>query len=40
VKRVPELMFAPDPAIRSGERIDAILRAADEPVDTPGTDAP
>ncbi len=28
VKRVPELRFEPDPAIRSGERIDAILRGA------------
>lgn len=26
VKRVPELSFGPDPAIRSGERIDEILR--------------
>jgi ribosome-binding factor A len=26
VKHVPELSFAPDPAVRAGERIDAILR--------------
>ena len=25
-KRTPELSFAPDPSVRSGERIDAILR--------------
>jgi ribosome-binding factor A len=26
LKRVPELEFAPDPAVRSGERVDNILR--------------
>ena len=26
LKRVPELDFAPDPAVRSGERVDGILR--------------
>jgi ribosome-binding factor A len=26
IKRTPELSFAPDPSVRSGERIDAILR--------------
>lgn len=29
-KRVPELSFAPDPAVRAGERIDEILRSGDE----------
>ena len=29
IKRTPELSFAPDPAVRSGERIDAILRDTD-----------
>lgn len=31
MKRTPELSFRPDPAVRSGERIDAILRDIDEP---------
>jgi ribosome-binding factor A len=26
IKRTPELSFAPDPSVRSGERIDAILK--------------
>jgi ribosome-binding factor A len=26
IKRTPELTFAPDPAVRAGERIDSILR--------------
>ena len=26
MKRTPELSFRPDPAVRSGERIDSILR--------------
>jgi ribosome-binding factor A len=40
VKRTPELSFAPDPSVRSGERIDAILRRI-EPHEEPeagGTD--
>lgn len=35
-KRVPELSFMPDPAVRAGERIDNLLRASDvtpEPLD-------
>jgi ribosome-binding factor A len=39
VKRVPELRFEPDPAIRSGERIDAILRSNERPASA-GDDAP
>lgn len=34
-KRVPELSFAPDPAVRAGERIDDLLRTVDQPVDQP-----
>lgn len=30
-KRVPELAFAPDPAVRAGERIDEILRHLEPP---------
>jgi ribosome-binding factor A len=39
MKRTPELSFQPDPSVRSGERIDSILRDlppaddADEPAD-------
>jgi ribosome-binding factor A len=35
IKRTPELSFQPDPSVRSGERIDSILRDIDPPVDTP-----
>lgn len=28
-KRVPELSFAPDPAVRAGERIDDLLRGSE-----------
>ena len=31
LKRVPELQFAPDPAVRSGLRIEAVLRDLHEP---------
>lgn len=31
IKRVPELAFGPDPAVRAGERIDEILRDIGEP---------
>ena len=31
LKRVPELQFAPDPAVRSGERIEAVLRDLHRP---------
>ena len=30
IKRVPMLAFEPDPAVRAGERIDAILRGLDD----------
>jgi len=30
-KRTPELSFAPDPSVRSGERIDAILKDVIDP---------
>lgn len=29
-KRTPDLVFAPDPAIAAGERVDEILRGIDE----------
>jgi ribosome-binding factor A len=32
-KRTPELLFAPDPAVRSGARIDAILKEVIVPSD-------
>jgi ribosome-binding factor A len=41
VKRVPELTFVPDPAVREGEHIDAILRTiepADDADDSPADD--
>jgi ribosome-binding factor A len=31
VKRTPELAFQPDPSVRSGERIDELLRDIDPP---------
>jgi ribosome-binding factor A len=37
VKRTPELSFRPDPAVRQGDRIEAILREIDEP-EPPETD--
>jgi ribosome-binding factor A len=40
IKRVPELGFRPDPAVRAGERIDEVLRnlpPADHVADTPST---
>jgi ribosome-binding factor A len=30
LKRVPELAFAPDPAVRAGERVEGILRDLNE----------
>lgn len=33
VKRVPELAFAPDPSVREGARIEAILATIPPPVD-------
>jgi ribosome-binding factor A len=44
IKRTPELLFAPDLSVRSGARIDAILRdvgpiAADDATDGPIVDA-
>jgi ribosome-binding factor A len=38
MKRTPELAFHPDPGVRSGERIDAILR--DVAPDEAGPDGP
>lgn len=35
MKRTPELRFAPDPAIRAGERIDEVLRNVTPPAATP-----
>lgn len=33
LRRTPELAFRPDPAVRSGERIEAILREVEPPED-------
>ncbi len=43
LKRTPELHFRPDPAVRAGEHIDAVLRQVaantrDSDVDEPGGD--
>jgi ribosome-binding factor A len=39
MKRTPELVFQPDPAVRSGERIDLILRDVEPSApDGPGPD--
>lgn len=35
LKRTPELRFAPDPAVRAGEHIDAVLR---DMAESPGTE--
>jgi ribosome-binding factor A len=39
IKRVPQLTFAPDPAVRAGERIDSLLRTI-EPVGPVGPVGP
>jgi ribosome-binding factor A len=39
MKRTPELTFQPDPSVRSGERIDSILREL-PPVDEPDLRGP
>lgn len=39
VKRVPELAFAPDPSVREGARIEAILATIPPPVDHGDDDA-
>ncbi len=33
LKRVPELSFRPDPAVRSGERVEGILRSLERPAE-------
>ncbi|MBS1847810.1 MAG: 30S ribosome-binding factor RbfA [Actinobacteria bacterium] len=38
LKRTPELQFVPDPAVRSGEQIDAMLRDVVGPADEPAPD--
>ena len=38
VRRVPDIVFAPDDAQRSAERIEDILRAAELPTDRPEGD--
>jgi ribosome-binding factor A len=40
VRRVPEVVFSPDDAQRSAERIEDILRNAELPVDGEGDDGP
>jgi ribosome-binding factor A len=38
MKRTPELVFRPDPAVRSGERVDSILRDIEPAEDEPSGD--
>lgn len=41
IKRTPELTFAPDPAVRSGERIDALIaEVVPEPADDDADEVP
>lgn len=39
LKHTPELRFRPDPGVRAGEHIDAVLRATDIPSDADDTSA-
>ena len=38
MKRTPQLRFAADPAVRAGERVEAVLRRLGHGPDAPGTD--